>query len=140
MRREARTRRPGRMAWAGAGTVAAAVAVAILAVTRGGGDPPRPSEHGRAYDFCKTLMKDVYEQNRRIQRPDLTPAEFWRQVRFDELESDSVQVESLGNGVYRVEGGAERPARLRNGGRFYGRFICEVKESWSKAGPTTVIG
>ncbi len=67
-------------------------------------------------------MKEVYEENRRVQRPDLTPAEFWRQVRFDALESDSVPVENLGKGLYRVKGGAERPARLRHGGRFYGRI------------------
>lgn len=103
----------------------------------GSAAPDEPPEHARAYLACRGLMRRELEEWRQQQRRDLTPEEFQMQVRFAERESEDVSITTLEPGLYVVDLWAEYPSDRFSKGPNRQRFVCRLRESWSKAGFTT---
>jgi hypothetical protein len=104
-------------------------------------EAPIPPEHARAFAVCQGMMRERYEEWRKVHRREMSPAEFARRTTFGELGSEGTAVRSLGGGVFEVQGWAERPNQTRQGeGSFRGHFACTLRESWTEAAPIQVIG
>lgn len=115
--------------------------LAALAACGGEEAPPIPPEHARAFAVCQGTMRERYEDWRKIHRKEMSPAEFASRVRFGELGSEGTAVRALGGGVYEVQGWADRPNQSRQReGTFRGQFTCTLRESWTEAAPTVVVG
>lgn len=121
----------------------ACFAVLLMALAGCGGEEaaPIPPEHARAFAVCQGMMRERYEDWRKVHRKEMSPAEFARRTTFGELGSEGTAVRSLGGGVFEVQGWAVRPNQTRQGeGTFRGQFACTLRESWTEAEPLRVIG
>jgi hypothetical protein len=118
-------------------------AVLLLTLAGCGGEEavPIPPEHARAFAICQGMIRERYEEWRKIHRKAMSPAEFARRIRFGELGSEGTAVRGLAGGVFEVQGWADRPNGTRQKeGTFRGQFACTLRESWTEAAPTLVIG